>query len=152
MELINKMKGYVGMIKQKGLQSVISENKEAKDNSNRDSQDIVNLVKENPYSIDLLVISFMIRTMTQYKEEEQGKYNEVLGLINELQAKKESISNTDRIRLNTANAIMYEVSSNISRLEEKIRKYNNEINNLQDLVKENIQLHKPKYNLIFKKK
>ena len=73
-------------------------------------------------------------------------------MINELQAKKESISNTDRIRLNTANAIMYEVSSNISRLEEKIRKYNNEINNLQDLVKENIQLHKPKYNLIFKKK
>ena len=69
MELINKMKSYMGKIKLEGLQSAISENKapiivESGDN-------IAKVIKENPYSIDLLVISFMIRTMTQYKEEEK---------------------------------------------------------------------------------
>jgi hypothetical protein len=115
-------------------------------------ESIVKLMKENPYSIDSLVAAYMIQVLTGYRKDEQGKYEEVLGLINELQNKKENISGTDRIRLNTANGIMYEVSSNISKLDTKIMEYNKQTESLNDLVKDNLQLHRPKYNLIFKKK
>jgi hypothetical protein len=115
-------------------------------------EDIVKLVRENPWGMNLVVNNYMIRLLMSSKNEEQIKYNEVLALINELQAEKSNISNTDKIRLNNANNIIYEVSSNISRLDTRIQLYNKQFALLEELVKEHLQLIKPKYNLIFKKK
>jgi len=148
MEIYTKLKGYMGLIKQKGLQSVIKKEGAIVESP----ESIGKLIKENPYSIDSLVAAYMIQVLTGYRKEEQGKYEEVLGLINELQNKKESISGTDRIRLNTANGIMYEVSSNISKLDTKIVFYNKQTEFLREMIRDNLQLHRPNYNLIFKKK
>lgn len=138
----------MGLIKQRGLQLEIKKEGAIVESP----ESIVKLIKENPYSIDSLVAAYMIQVLTGYRKEEQGKYEEVLGLINELQNKKENISGTDRIRLNTANAIMYEVSSNISKLDTKIVFYNKQTEFLREMIRDNLQLHRPNYNVIFKKK
>jgi hypothetical protein len=148
MNFYTKLKDYMGLIKQRGLQLEIKKEGAIVESP----ESIVKLIKENPYSIDSLVAAYMIQVLTGYRKEEQGKYEEVLGLINELQNKKENISGTDRIRLNTANAIMYEVSSNISKLDTKIVFYNKQTEFLREMIRDNLQLHRPNYNVIFKKK
>jgi adenine-specific DNA methylase len=47
---------------------------------------------------------------------------------------------------------MFEISSNISKIDTKLLSYNNQGSLLQEAIKENLQLLRPKYSLVYKKK
>jgi hypothetical protein len=115
-------------------------------------EDLQEFTRTNPHSVEMIACLYMIKLLQEFKQEESENYSLVLGIVNALQAQKENRTNADNARLSLANGMMYELSSNISKLELKIVSYNNQMTLLKEYIKDNMALAKPKVNLITKKK